>query len=413
VRGESQFRAERQEQVGAIKVLHFISEPRSWHFFDGQPEYLRDAGFEFYAASSPGDLLQRFGRANSVPVYEVPVKREIAILSDIVSLWRLFMVLRELRPEILHAHFSKPGVIGMLAGFLARTPVRIYHNHGMALSSAQGWKRVLLWSIEKLSCTLAHRVIYVAPSVLNDARRMRVCGSKKGRAVLSANGIDSSRRFTRRHFGAECRDRGRRALQIPAEAFVIGFVGRIFKVKGIDDLVRAWQALAPTEPLLHMLLVGDFDPRAPICSATERAIRSESRIHLAGYVEEPETMYPIMDVLVLPSYHEGLPYSLVEGASMELPVIGTRIPGIVDAMQENVNGILTEPGNPQQLADAILNYMQNPALAAAHGKAGREFAVNHFQRAEVLNCLRHIYEEALDSRVHTDKARLQSRLAGK
>jgi glycosyltransferase involved in cell wall biosynthesis len=382
-----------------VKVLHLIAEPRSWQFFDGQPANFRAHGVEVHAASSPGALLQRFGSVNHVAVHPVSIERRISVLKDIVSVWRLFRILLKVRPDILHAHFSKPGIIGMVAGFLARTPVRIYHNHGMALSSARGWKRAILWPVEKVTCTLAHRVIYVAPSVLSDAAKLHVCRSPKAAAILSANGLDFSKRFTRQLYDRPFRERGRERLGIPADAFVVGYVGRILKIKGIDDLVRAWQSLSIAHPTLHLVFVGEFDQREPISPWAEDTIRSEPRIHLTGFVDEPATVYPIMDLVVLPSYHEGLGYSLLEAAAMELPVIGTRIPGIVDAVRENINGLLVDPGRPHELANAIRNYMCDPALAAAHGRAGRDFVVRQFQRAAVWERILETYQQQLEARL--------------
>jgi glycosyltransferase involved in cell wall biosynthesis len=381
-----------------VKILHVIAEPRSWQFFDGQAAYFRAHGFEVHAASSPGPLLRKFGEVNHVEVHPVPIERRISLLKDIVSVWRLVQILRDVRPELLHAHFSKSGIIGMVAGFLARTPVRIYHNHGMALSSARGWKRAILWAVETLTCLLAHRVIYVAPSVLADAAKLHVCNSPKALAILSANGLDYSERFSRLLYGRSFWKQGRERLGIPADAFVVGYVGRILKIKGIDDLIRAWQALSTAHSTLHLVFVGEFDRRDPISSWAEDMIRSDSRIHLTGFVEEPAAVYPIMDLLVLPSYHEGLGYSLLEAAAMELPVIGTRIPGIVDALQENINGLLVPTGCPAELAGAIGKYMRDPALAAAHGRAGRDFVVSRFQRSAVWESILEIYQQQLDAR---------------
>ena len=383
-----------------IRVLHFISEPRSWHFFDGQPQFLGKNGFEFIAVSSPGPLLDRFAETNGVSSYSVPIVRNISPVRDVVTVVRLLKVLRKVRPQILHAHFSKPGIAGMVAGSLARVPVRIYHNHGMALSSARGWKRFLLWAVERVSCALAHRVIFVAPSVLDDAVRKRVCPAAKAVSILSANGLDIAGRFNRKLHGAQCRIEQRQSFNIPPDAFVVGFVGRILKIKGIDELVRAWQLLEREEPRLHLLLVGAYDPRAPISAWAEEVIHTESRIHLAGFMQEPATAYTAMDVVALPSYHEGLGYSLVEAAAMEIPVIGTRIPGEVDALVEGVNGLLVEPGNPEQLAAAIRTYLQNPAIAQAHGKSGREFVKAQFQRPVVWDRIRGEYQRLLATRLH-------------
>lgn len=381
-----------------VKVMHLIAEPRSWHFFDGQAEYFRTHGFAIYAVSSPGRLLDEFGSKNNVVVYSVPISRRISFGADILSVIRLIKILSRVRPQILHAHFSKPGIVGMLAGIIARIPVRIYHNHGMALSSARGLKRGMLWTVERLTCLLAHRVIYVAPSVMQDAIKAGVCDPLKARAILSANGLDFCNRFSRSLYGTEYRDQGRKALGIPTKAFVVGFVGRIFKTKGIEELVQAWQSLAQIEPNLHLVFAGNFEQREPIAPWAEQVIRSESRIHLAGFVDEPEKVYPVMDVVALPSYHEGLGYCLLEAGAMELPVIGTRIPGIVDVIQENVNGILISPGHPDELAAAIRCYINDPALAMAHGKAGRECVIARFCRSDVWDQIGKTYIELMQMR---------------
>jgi glycosyltransferase involved in cell wall biosynthesis len=382
-----------------IRVMHFISDPRSWHFSNGQPRFFRSIGYEFIGVSAPGPLLQRFAEVNGVTVYSVPVARKFAILSDLVSTFCLLRVLHRVRPDILHAHFSKPGIIGMVAGFIGGVPIRIYHNHGMALSSERGWKRLILWAVERVSCSLAHRVVYVAPSVLDDALRMRLCCRRKAETILSANGLDTDTRFRKDLYGLDCREQQRRALHIPPEAFVVGFVGRILKIKGIEELVQAWQILAPTQPLLHLLIVGEFDPREPVTERTKSIMSTEPKIHLAGFIEEPAPMYLAMDVLALPSYHEGLGYSLLEAAAMERPVIGTRIPGIVDAVQENVSALLIEPRNPEQLADAIRTYIEKPALALAHGRAGRDIVARQFRRSTVWHSILRIYDQLILERL--------------
>jgi glycosyltransferase involved in cell wall biosynthesis len=388
-----------REGAPGVKVMQLISDARAWQFFNDQPEFLRANGIDLHAASSPGPLQDEFGRIYKVPVYSVPISRELSPLSDLLSVWRLYKILRRVQPDILHAHFSKPGIIGMAAGVLGRTPIRIYHNHGMALTSARGWRWLVLWIVEKLCCLLAHRVVYIAPSVLADALRLGVCAPTKGSFILSANGLDATNRFSRRLHGSEDRGYWRRFLQIPDDAFVVGFVGRIFKIKGIEDLIHAWQQLADQEPRLHLLLVGELDARLPISEWATETISSESRVHMAGFVENIASVYPAMDVLALPSYHEGLPYSLLEGEAMELPVIGTRISGIVDVIRDGVNGILVEPEQPGQLAAAILKYMYDSQLAAAHGKAGRTFVIERFQRNAVWESILQTYDQLQNRRL--------------
>jgi glycosyltransferase involved in cell wall biosynthesis len=160
-----------------------------------------------------------------------------------------------------------------------------------------------------LSCALARRVYAVSASLRRRAVAYGLCRPGKV-CVLGAgtvNGVDADRRFAP---AAECSyeaARVRRSLGIPSEVRVVGFVGRIVRDKGIEDLVAAWSILKDEFPDLHLLLVGPFEPQDPVSPETERALRSDPRVHLAGHVESMRAIYSVMDVVALPTHREGFP----------------------------------------------------------------------------------------------------------
>ncbi|WHZ23101.1 MAG: hypothetical protein OJF47_002213 [Nitrospira sp.] len=366
-------------------------------FFAGQGAYMKGRGFAVHAISSPGLGLTEFVMRDHVTPHEVEVCRTISPVRDAIALYRLWRLLRRISPVIVEAHTSKAGILGMAAAWIAGVPIRIYHNHGMALLSARGIKRKLLWWCEKISCQLAHKVIYVAESVRDAALREGVCDLRKATAVTSINGLDAVNRFNPLKAGFNMRDGIRQRCGIPPDVLVVGFVGRLFRVKGVEDLMRAWREVSKRFVTAHMLVVGAPDTMVPLPTSVNNAMKSDPRIHLPGFVHDPVPYYSAMDLLVLPSHHEGLGYVLLEASAMGLPVIGTRIPGIMDAIVEDVTGLLVEPGDHEGLIKAMCTYLSDPRLRKKHGLAGRDYVLMKFSQEQVWERLAQEYHEALSA----------------
>jgi len=366
-----------------LKLAIVNTEAASWQFWKGQPTYMRARGIECHCISSGGPLLDQFALTEQVAVHAINVERSVTPWSDLRAIFLLATKLREIKAQVVQGDTSKSGLLAMIAGTLARVPARIYRNHGMALSSSRGTRRILLWWCEKLSCCLAHEVIYVSPSVKDAAIREGVCPPRKATVVLSANGLDTAGKFDPANLAPEVRVQVRMDYGIPANASVLGYVGRLFRVKGIVELADAWEELSQIYPGLHLLVAGAFDTRDPVPRHVERQLRSDPRIHLAGYVESTAPLLAAMDLLILPSFHEGLGYALIEASAMNIPVIGTRIPGIVDAVKDGVTGTLVEPGDVAAIIESVSRYLENPELRTRHGEAGRRYVVQAFQQKRV------------------------------
>ncbi len=190
----------------------------------GQLRFFREAGFEVYVASSPGGGLNRVAVSDGVTAFAIPMEREMAPLRDVVSLWRLWRLMRRLRPDICHVGTPKAGLLGGLAALLAGVPRRFYTLHGLRLETTIGWKRALLTAAELISCLLAQRVICVSGSLREKAVELGVVPASKTRLIGSgsANGVDVSRFHPTalRQDGARS---VRRNLGLPERASVVGF----------------------------------------------------------------------------------------------------------------------------------------------------------------------------------------------
>lgn len=406
-----------RERVGRaepIGLLHVTTIPMSLTFLRGQVGYMKAQGFRVHAVSSPGADLEAFGRAEDVSVSAVGMPRKVTPFQDLAALIRLVAVLRRVRPTIVHAHTPKGGLLGMLAAAVCRVPVRVYHMRGLPMTSARSWKRRVLWCSEWVSCRLAHDVLCVGRGIREEAVRAGLCAPDRIRVLGSGsgNGVDARERFN----SARTRDAGRRAsrqdLGIPSDAEVIGFVGRLVRDKGIVELAEAWLELREAHPRSHLLLVGPFEPQDPVPNYIERALRKDPRVHLTGMDWDTPRLYAAMDVVALPTYREGFPNVPLEAAAMELPVVATRIAGCMEAVQEGVTGMLVAPGDSADLADRIAEYLANPELRRAHGRAGRRRVLSDYNPETIWQGVLHTYLRLLERRGTAQSSPTMERIGG-
>lgn len=383
-----------------VKLVHITTVPESLPFFTGQVGHMKTQGFDVRAISSPGEQLDRFGVAEGIPVHAVAMPRRITPFRDLVAVARLCCRLRRLRPQIVHAHTPKAGLLAMVSAWLARVPVRIYHMHGLPCMTATGLKRHLLKWTERIACALAHQVLGVSRSLREVAILEQLCPPEKINVLLegSINGVDAAGMFNPAKLRTTTALEARARYGIPPDALVGGFVGRVVRDKGVSELAEAWQGLRQEFPSLHLLIVGPFETLDPLPAEVEALLRTDPRIHLAGECWDMPPLYAAMDVLVLPTYREGFGIVAIEAAAMERPVIATRIPGCVDAVQDGVTGILVPVRDVAGLANALRQYLCDPELRRRHGHAGRQRVLRDFGQEALWKAMHQEYLRLLGDR---------------
>ncbi len=378
-------------------VVHVVTVPVSLDTqLGGQLSYMRGRGYDVHVITSPGPELAAFAEREGVPAEAIPMRRAITPMKDLVALYRLWRSLRRIRPQIVHSHTPKGGLLGMIAATLARTPVRIYHLRGLPFVTATGLRRRLLRSTEWVSCALAHRVIAISHSTQSTAVEEGLSRPDKIGVLLGGgNGVDAAVRFKPQPASVRSEIRGQ--LQIPEDALVIGFVGRLARDKGIVELAAAWKQLRERDPRLHLLLVG-WNELEPGLAEMGAALQADPRVRLTGPRSDVPRLYAAMDVVALPTYREGFPNVAVEAAAMALPLVATSIPGCVDAVQDGVTGTLVPVADAGALRVALERYIADPALRSRHGQAGRRRVLQDFRREAIWEAIDAEYQRLLEAR---------------
>ncbi len=401
------------EPAARCKLCYITTHAMSAEFLmRGQLAFMRQQGFDVTVIVSPHESLSAVAKREGVTVIPIPMEREIHPLRDLRALWRLCMTLRRLRPDIVNAGTPKAGLLGNLAACLCRVPVRIYTLRGLRLETTCGWKSRLLSWAEKLASMCAHQVICVSHS-LRDAYVARGLASRDKTLVLrhgSSNGVG----FERFQFNAAQREEIadlRTKWNIPVDAPVIGFVGRLTRDKGIPELLDAFEHLLLEFPDARLLLVGEVEQGDPLPSDVLRRLQSHPNAVLSGPSQEVELYYGVFDLFAFPSHREGFPNVLLEAAAAGLPVVGFRATGTIDAVVDGATGQLVEMGDCTGLTEALGRYLREPFLRQRHGEAGRRRAQNDFRREDLWQALADNYRMCLSATGQIDTQPFSERQA--
>lgn len=378
-------------------VLHVTTVPKSLRFIQGQVEFMRARGVKLTCLTSPGPEIKDFTAQTGVPVHTLEMPRRISPLADLRTLALMTRTIRAISPDIVHAHTPKGGLLGMLAATLAGCPARIYHMRGLPLMTATGARRALLTATERVSCACAHHTLCVSHSLRDVALNLGLTDPTHIHVMAggSGQGVDALGRFDPASLAVNTRQRMREALGIPLEAIVIGFIGRMVRDKGIVELVSAWQGVLAAHPNVHLVCVGDFEPQDPVPDDVRRTLEQSPRTHLVGWREDTPDYYAAMDMVTLPTYREGFPNVPLEAAAMQLPVVATRIPGCIDAVEEGRTGLLVNVRDARALQNALERYIEDATLRHAHGLAGRERIVSEFLPEQVFAGIYEMYQRVL------------------
>jgi glycosyltransferase involved in cell wall biosynthesis len=368
-----------------MRIVILTTSPISLRFVRGIVSRLKEEKVEIHVVASGGQYLEEFAAQFSVETHAIDMRRSISPYLDLRALWKLIQLFQKLRPEIVHAHTPKAGLLGMLASCLTRVPVRIYHLHGLPLLTAKAIRRRILLACDQVACAIASQVYCVSESLRTVVEQLRICRSRKLAVIEkgSIDGVDAAVRFHPRRFSAQEKKQLKCDLGIPPDAKVIGFVGRLVPDKGLEELIGAWKQLRGEFDEVRLLLVGSYEPQNPLSHRVISNIRSDPRVHHVEFVDEPEQYFSIIDILAFPSYREGFGLVAIEAAAFAIPVVATRIPGCVDAVLDGITGTLVPPQDAPALANALQRYLKEPELVAQHGFSGRQRVLKDFVSATI------------------------------
>ena len=329
-----------------------------------------------------------------VDLHPIKLQRKIAPFSDLLALGRLCHFYRTRKFQAVVTVTPKAGLLGMMAAWFVRIPVRIHWFTGQVWATKKGAARAILKLFDQVT-------VLSATHVLADSASQRdfLIGERIVRAdqisVLghgSISGVDTNR--FRPNSGE--RQRIRSELQIPDDALCLLYVGRMKKEKGVPDLLDAFGQLRKEFANLHLLLVGP-DEEGLLTD------RKENGLHVVGYTRNAEAYMAAADIICLPSYREGFGSVLIEGAACGLPAVASRIYGITDAVVENVTGVLHPPGDIEALTDSLRRLVSDDDLRLRLGKNAYERAVTSFEASHLENLFSQFLGRLLEERTSSSK----------
>lgn len=333
------------------------------------------------AISSEPDELKQFSEEEGIRCKHIPMKREISLFADLMSLLRWIWLLLKERPYIVHGNTPKASLLSMVAAWITRRPVRIYMCHGLRYQGTQGKFRKLLMMMEKISCSCATHVISVSKGVADVMIQDGLCPSKKMRVVGygSAGGVDTQR-FNPDNVLSTVRE----DLGISKDAFVFAFVGRIVKDKGVDELVSAFERICNKNGNVHLMLVGPLETvQNPVEESTLRAIEQNGNINAVGMQKDVRPYLKAADAFILPSYREGFGMVLIEAGAMGLPCITTDITGCNEIIIPGENGVIIEPRNMNALHNEMEKWLQNPLDVNKMAENARRMVIERYDSKKV------------------------------
>jgi sugar transferase (PEP-CTERM/EpsH1 system associated) len=309
-------------------------------------------------------------------------KRAGLSLGTHASLWKL---LRRLRPAILHS-YNLSAIEYAPAALLAGVPVRINGAHGRDAADPQGRNRK--HNFLRRAMVPFYDCCYANSADMFEWNR-RVIGVPEHKGRLLANGIDTDQ-FRPASAGA-----GRSSEFFESDCIVIGTVGRVQDVKDHATLIDAFLLLLERMPeqrqRLRLAIVGD-GPLLAALRAKVAAAGIESQAWLPGARTDVAALLRRFDIFALSSIAEGTPGAALEAMSSALPVVGTRVGGIPEVIDENVTGLVVPPSDAGAMAQALERYARNAQLAAAHGWAGRERVLRHYNMNAMVAGYQSLYD---------------------
>ena len=380
----------------AKKIIRITTVPMALKYLlAGQMKYMQENGFDVLIISADGQELADVIKNEGCRHLIVPMTRKITPFRDLKCLFQLIKIFRSEKPDIVHSHTPKAGLLGMLAARYCRIKTRIHTVAGMPLMSATGIKRNLLTYIEKLTYKSATHIWPNSFSLRDYILEHRLAPEKKLMVISrgSSNGVDVDR-FDRAKIQPEILNNIKTSLNYNIENEYLLCIGRLVKDKGIPELVKVFNSLKKDYPYLMLILVGRFEQDLdPLPKDIIHEIRSNPDIIHVEWSDQVEYYMELANYFIFPSHREGFPNVLLQAAAMELPIICSRIEGNIDIVEHVYTGLMFDKGDEEQLMEQIEYAVNHPEDMRFMADTLYGYITKGFARETIWNKLLEAYNQ--------------------
>ena len=332
------------------------------YLLPGQMHFMSTHGFNVLMISADSKDLTAVIEREQCRHVIVPMTRKITPWHDLKCLFQLIKIFRKEKPDIVHSHTPKAGLLGMLAAKLCGVKVRIHTVAGLPLMVEKGFKYQLLKFIEKLTYASAGQVWPNSNSLMQFIVKNKLCKPSKLSIIAkgSTNGVQLER-FSKENLDAKVTDEIKAQINYSDDNIYLLCIGRLVVDKGIAELVHVFTQLQKTNDELVLILVGEYESTLdPLPAETLHEIEINPSIIHIQWTTQVEYYMSLADFFVFPSHREGFPNVLLQAGAMGLPVICSHITGNIDIVTNNETGLIFESENEQQIFSLLRYALLHP-----------------------------------------------------
>ena len=380
------------------KLIRVTTVPMALRYLlQGQMKFMKENGFDVLMISADGiernDVIQNENCEHII----VPMTRQITPIQDLRCLFQLIQIFKTEKPDIVHTHTPKAGLLGMVAAKLTDIKVRIHSVGGMPLLTRKGFTFYLLKFLERITYLFATQVWPNSNSLKQYILNEKLTNKNKIKLILngSSNGIDLAR-FNKALLKEQTIEDIKTLLKYDDKFFYLFFLGRLVYDKGIVELINVFKKLNDEHSNLKLILAGKYETELdPLPSQTIDEIRNNSSIIYVDWTELGEYYMSISNCFIFPSHREGFPNVLLQAGAMQLPIICSDIPGNIDIVENRQTGLIFKKGNEAELYNSIKFAIDHPEEMMMMADKLSEKIILNYKRENVWQSILNEYQTVL------------------
>lgn len=355
-----------------MKIIYGITKSD----FGGAQRYVLDIataskknGLDTAVICGGQGLLTEKLRNENIRTISIPyMKRDFSLVEEVRSLYFIFHTLRIEKPDVFHTNSSKMGGLGAVAARLAGIKKIIFTAHGWEFNAPRrSWyARLAIKLAAWLTILLSHKTICVSDKTRRDVSSLPFTKSK---LVVIHNGIDQfeilQREVARQELGLNGKD-----------GLMVGTIAELHPVKGLDTLILAWDSFMKKNRG-KLIIFGEGDMRKELEEFID-ILELKDSVELKGYTKDARRYLSALDVFVLPSRSEAMPYTVLEAGLAGIPTIATNVGGIPEIIQTGSNGILVDKNEPESIFSSLVLLSGDKSLRDRLGTALKDNILKNF-----------------------------------
>lgn len=384
--------------MAAKKILYIITKS-NW---GGAQRYVYDLAtnlpkdrFEIAVAAGEGGLLfEKLQNKNIRTITILGLGRDINIVKEIKSFINIFRLFIKEKPDVIHLNSSKIGALGAVAARAASLIARrrfliVFTVHGWGFNEDRHfWTKKIIFFISWFSSLFQNKIILINRRDYQSAQKF----IPQRKLALIFNGIGNQEYIMRELARAELAKKINQ--QINNDSLIVGTIAELTKNKGLIYLIDAVCELKsqPTRPNLKIIIIGNGEDYEALQNHIQ-TLGLRDTVFLAGFIKNASHYLKALDIFILPSIKEGLPYTLMEAMAAGLTVIATDVGGIPDLITHEKDGIVIPPKNKTKIAEALNTLLKDENLRLALGRNAKEKIEKDFKLSEMVKNTAAIYEK--------------------